>query len=781
MAHVTTVEVDGVAVPMAARSPIPSRLTLRLRGVSTLTLSLVGYKLGQPDPYLGKPIVLKIDGTAVFAGDIVDKPVSFGRNGWGAVYQCRDLRARGDKMPMTDSNTLGAYASYNYDPEDPDKIDTRLGRTAGQIVADVLTMQANADGLASYGIGGYTSLSPPTLPAATLADLAAMDVIPPNPVQVGGDALLRGISAFLSQWAPNFALWVRPDGVIRFVDLRAPVESILTMGDCAQRVEPSGLSRSVAECYQRVLVRGKAVALPKLLTLANGGLEEWFQWGVLSNAAAKAAWTPDDFLSDQDARSIGSLTCTDLTHVVLTSDPGTQTWDANDWDQAHRKGTIFAWATVMTGYDRFATSRVVANAAKTSGSTSALTLETPLPDTNFDKYILRGLSSGASLVWRRYRAADATIRASLARRLTYPSPFVGASGAAASLTSYPTASVVWTLPGATLPNEFPDPIVDIDVVNGTFLLGTPTYNFNAAPPDDVRVLAAVNVSVLEAIRPATGYEGTSHAVEGLQDTLVITLDSWRDPVNQAATEAYAQDQLDSVKDAIIEGAVTVHDLYIPGLTFGLGLSIAGNGYDTDWESINAPVVETDVTWNSDGTGSHYTTTMQVSNRRASYATTAFLRPERKPADFAGGPTFSAPMPMLGGMEAGGAYQGGMDSGQPGGGMDMGGMGMPDASPMDEIGAMLNQDWSAPGGNTSGKYTERNVRQSKGYSHKKRPVRQSKPYNYNRTPLKSTTTKELAAQRAKAKAKNQAQAQRRIELGRKRRGETPPPTDDEESS
>jgi len=146
---------------------------------------------------------------------------------------------------------------------------------------------------------------------------------------------------------------------------------------------------------------------------------------------------------------------------------------------------------------------------------------------------------------------------------------IGASGAAASLTSYPTASVVWTTPGMTLPNEFPDPIVDIDVVNGTFLLGTPTYNFNNAAPDDVRILAAVNVSALEAIRPATGYEGTSHTVEGLTDTLVITLESWRDPVNQAAMEAYAQDQLDSVKDAIIEGAVTVHDLYIPGLTFGL--------------------------------------------------------------------------------------------------------------------------------------------------------------------------------------------------------------------
>ena len=151
------------------------------------------------------------------------------------------------------------------------------------------------------------------------------------------------------------------------------------------------------------------------------------------------------------------------------------------------------------------------------------------------------------------------------------------------------------------------------------------------------------------------------------------------------------------------------------------------------------------------------------------------------SDFAGGPSYSAPSPMFGGTEAGGAYQGGMDSGQSGGGVDMGGMG--EASPMDQIGDMLNQDYSDPSGNTSGKYTERAVRKSKEFSYNKRPVRQSKGYSYKRTPLKSTTTKELAAGRAKAKAKNQAQAQKRIDLGRKRRGELPPDasTDDEESS
>lgn len=747
MSHTTTVEIDGAPVAINATSPWPTRLNLRLRGVSTLTLSLMGAKLGDPDPYIGKPIVLKIDGDAVFAGDVVDAPFDFSDLGWGKVYQCRDLRARGDKVPFTDSNSLGAYATYNYDAEDPDKIDARLGRTVGQILQDVLTMQDNADGLDAYGIGGYTSLGPPTLPAATLADLAAMTVIPPNPVRIGGECLLRAIAGFLSQWAPNHAMWVRPDGVIRFLDQRAPTEHVLTLDDCGGRIEPPSVSRSVAECFQRVLVRGKAVAMPKLLTLLNGGLVEDFAWGVLDNAGAKAAWTPEEFLRDQNARSIGTCSCTDTTHVVLTSTPGTQTWGSNEWDQSHRRGMLYVWSTTNTGYDKFFASRVVSNTSKSSGGTSTFTLETPLPDLTFNNYILRGLSSGASLVWRKYKAADSTIAASLARRFTYPVPYVNAGGSAASLTSYPQASVVWSLPGSTTPLEFFDPIVAIDLANGTFLLGTPTYNYSNAPPTDVRILAAVNTGVLTAVKPASGYEGTSHTDEGLEDTLTITLDSWRDPANQANVEAFAQDVLDSVKDAVTEGSVTIRDLFAPGLTFGLGLSFDASSYDTGWETLNVPVTEVELTWNSRaGSASHYTTRMQFSSRRASCSAAAYLQPERRAADGTLG------------VADGLAYQGAAGAAALPSPVGYSGDGGDDGS---AVLGLLDSDQSAPGGNVSGRYGR-----AAKYSAAKPFATTNMPYSTARK-FASRSEGDRAAERARAREKRQAESDARRAKGASR--------------
>lgn len=744
MSHTTTVEIDGTPVAINATSPWPTRLNLRLRGVSTLTLSLMGAKLGDPDPYIGKPIVLKVDGDAVFAGDVVDAPLDFSDLGWGKVYQCRDLRARGDKVPFTDSNSLGAYATYNYDAEDPDKIDARLGRTVGEILQDVLTMQDNADGLDAYGIGGYTSLGPPTLHAATLADLAAMTVIPPNPVRIGGECLLRSIVGFLGQWAPNHAMWVRPDGVIRFLDTRTPTEHVLTLDDCGGRIEPPSVTRSVAECFQRVFVRGKAVALPKLLTLLNGGLVEDFGYGALSNSAAKAAWTPEDALRDQDARSTGSCTCADTTHVVVTSDPGAQTWGANEWDQSQRRGRVYVSNSIATGVDQFFSSRVVANTAKTSGGTSTLTLETPLPSLDFDAYVLYGLSSGASLVWRKYKAADPTIAASLANRMTYPVPYVNAGGSAATLVSYPQASVVWTLPGSDVPLEFFNPIVSIDLDAGTFLLGTPTYNYNNAPPDDVRILAAVNVGVLSATKPASGYEGTSHDVEGLEDTLTITLDSWRDPANQANVEAFAQDQLDSVKDAVIEGSVTIHDLFVPGLAFGIGLSFDAD-YDTGWETLNAPVTEVEVAWNS-RSASHYTTRVQYSTRRASCNASAYLQPERRAADG----TLGVPEPMQ--------YQVPQAAGSLPSPVGYSGDGGDDGS---AVLGLLDSDQSAPGGNVSGRYSP-----GRKYSAAKPYTTTSTPYSTARK-FASRSEGDRAAERARARDKRQAESDARRAKGASR--------------
>ena len=222
-------------------------------------------------------VELRIDDALVFAGDVVDLDHQRSATGWVTLYQCRCLRARGERIPFTDSNTLTDSASWNPPPDDLLYLASRSGRTVGEILADALTMPTNAEELHALGIGGYTSLAPPTLPTATLADLAGLDTIPPQSATISGGKLLSAIDSYLSSTSPNHSLRVQADGVLRFLDLRTVTEHTLTMG--IDSVEPVPLKRSVADCYQRVVVRGQPTAEPKLLTQRNGGIVEDFAWG----------------------------------------------------------------------------------------------------------------------------------------------------------------------------------------------------------------------------------------------------------------------------------------------------------------------------------------------------------------------------------------------------------------------------------------------------------------------------------------------------------------------
>jgi hypothetical protein len=58
------------------------------------------------------------------------------------------------------------------------------------------------------------------LPAATVNDLAAINIIPPFPCIVRGEKFLNAIETFLKAVHPNHLLLVYPDGTIRFLDQR---------------------------------------------------------------------------------------------------------------------------------------------------------------------------------------------------------------------------------------------------------------------------------------------------------------------------------------------------------------------------------------------------------------------------------------------------------------------------------------------------------------------------------------------------------------------------------
>lgn len=627
----TTLTIDGSAVTMAADNSYPVRLEMRHRGISTLEIHRRGGELpGLPDPWLGKDVVLAIDSTTYFTGDIVTASPQYTNIGWVTVYQARCLRNRGDMVPVTDDNTLTDTCAFNLAFDDLNYIAARAGRTVGEIITEVLEMDDNATALDAKGIGNYSSLSPPTLPTNTTTELAALTHIPPYPCYIQGEKLLAALEGFLSQVAPNHVMWVdQANGELRFTHIDDVVDHEFELG--TDRVEPTPLSRSVADCFQKVIVRGQPEAEGVMVSLLNGGLDEDFGYGAVSSATAKAAYDPTDFDTDVLAKSEGTCSCTDTLNVVVNPTDNTQIWDADAWDQTSTGllGTIHLEYTSGAGLTWFVSRRIVSNGALTAGGTCTVTVDRALPATNYNRFKIYGLSSGQSLVYRKYLVTDSDIAAAMTRQFTYPQAWVGANGDVATMTSEPIGSVLYSDSGSPPYQEWPIQFT-FDASSGNIIFAQDLRRLiGGFEPSDVRALIAVNKGTLTATKPASSYEGTSYTVEGLTNTLTVTSEAWRDPINQSAMEDYAQDLLDSVKDTVVEGSITVYDLHTAGLRFGGAASVTGNGYTTGWEGLALPIMEATLQWNS-GTGTNYTTTLMCTNRRAHYTSGLYLKPSRIP-------------------------------------------------------------------------------------------------------------------------------------------------------
>ncbi|WP_165076164.1 hypothetical protein, partial [Paludisphaera rhizosphaerae] len=493
----------------------------------------------------------------------------------------------------------------------------------------------NAGPLASLGIGGYTeSGGEYSLPAATLSDLAALDQIPTGVCTVSGPRCLSAVESFIQSIYPGHALNVQPDGKIRVFDLLDPTAVTLTLEDLTDLVSPPSVRRSLADCFTKVTIFGQPRTVAKLVSLSNGGLEEWFQYPGVTNSAAKAAWTTDVYKYGQGSRSTGTLTVTDTTHVVLTSADATQTWDADAFGPAGQAGILHLSKSVISGFDSIVSVRVVANTALTAGGTSTFTLESPLPATDYDGYTLYGFDTGPALVYRRYRVVDADMRAALARKFSPSAVWLGAYGGSATSTNFPMASVCWD------GNEVTDGF-SIDIADGTITFFVPTYiTAGNRPPDDVRVLIAVNEDSLTATAPASGWEGTAYSVDGLQREQRVFMKSWTDPANQAAMDDYAQQLLDTNKNTVVDLNLTVNRILDEVLPLAnQGLNIAADGYSTGLEDANLPISGLSIVWNN-GAASLHTTSVTASNRRQPPSEN-LLPPERqRQGGYLWGPTSS---------------------------------------------------------------------------------------------------------------------------------------------
>jgi hypothetical protein len=654
----TTIKIDGVPVVPSVQDVWLGRLDLARGQISTLTLQRYR-KLpavpespppsppGPADSLMEHEVQIEVDGVGlVFTGDVVDEQADWTAGGWATTYQARCLRNRGDWIPLVDDGTRTTTASYNRPASDLLYLPDRSGKTVGDVIADVLTMDDNAAALHALGIGGYASMSPPTLPAETLADLAALDRIPPQVATVSGDKLLSAVAGFLEANAINHDMIVRPDGVIRFLDRRQCVERVVTLDDCDQRASLRSVRRSVADCRSAVELWGRPRAEAKMAALTTAGLVRAYGHSGLTPDQAEATWTPDDFLRGN--RSIGTCTVADTLHVTVDPADPAQEWTANAWSQGQWRGMVVLTVDVIAGVASTVTRRVVANTALSAGGTCVLTLDEPLPATDYTRFELYGDHAGAALVYRRYRVADPEIRAALARKFSVDATWTYSDGRAATTTSYPMASVVWSDFGGPPYSEATDDFtIDGD---GYITFARPTYlTAGGRKPHDVKVLLAVNVGSLTARAPATGHEGTAHGLYGLERPLRKYVKSWTDPGNQAAQDAYARELLDAVKDVTVDVSVEIGRLWAPAFDFGNGLSVAAAGHPTGLEGANLPIRSVSLAWNS-GKASLHTTTVQASNRREAMQPDDLVPPERQRQGFGFGPSsgvvtpFAAPAP-----------------------------------------------------------------------------------------------------------------------------------------
>lgn len=705
---------------------VPDRWVVFVRGgIPSLSFSVRGGPLvGLPDPYLGKTIELRltISGTPTlfYTGDIVSvTPEPSEKLGWMRKYQSLGLRNRGDWFPHTDSNNGSDTSAYNLfaDNQSSDYIASRAGRNVGQILTDVLTMQANAVAADSFGLGQYSGLpSAPALPAATVADLAALTLIPVAPVYFSGQRFLSAIESFLSSDAPNHCLWIAPDGTFRFLDLRTFTANTLTMDSSPPTIYPSGLTRDCSGSFTQVEIRGTEVAeMFSFSTLGPAGQnlsEAPFAHDGLTIAQAKLDWIPNDYYNSDlppgqatahasvsgahvvtavtvdnpgygytsaplvifsggggsgaaatatvsggilssvavtsggsgytttptvtigsatgSGSDSGTCTCPSTTTVTVTSSNPAMTWPSDYWDQTStgRQGTIYLAYSIGTGVTTYAQRRIVANTALTAGGTSTLTLDRALPIMNYDSYVIRGLAKTSAAVWTTY-ALPSWAAPLIAKQSTYPFPYISSSGLGITLTSGPMGIVLYPSNGATGEIAYP---IQTNPGAGTVYFAYPTFvaaGFQV--PTEVRALIPIYTASNQAFAPSSStYAGTAHTVENISRRLTVTIGAWRDPANQSAMDAYAADLLDSVKDTVVEGTVTLLDLNTTFLSMGQAINIAGNGYTTGWEasSIAAlPVLECQVTWPIAGDLDHVMT-LRCSNRRAHLSESAFLKPDR---------------------------------------------------------------------------------------------------------------------------------------------------------
>jgi len=475
----------------------------------------------------------------------------------------------------------------------------------------------------TYAGSGYNAIPAvivSNLPSATVNDCAALNVIAPFTLAFAGERILSSVESVTQTCHPNHWLSVDPVGNIRILDQRQNTTNAITLNGSDPRWSLPTMTRDTSDTYSEVIVRGGLNVVGVTLAvkqwpgssytynggaltgggaIPSGGLIEDFAFGsYTSNAAAKAAWTPAMYqqLSLQSGQDQGSCTCTSTTSVVLNSTqaPSYVNWAMDQLDQTYtgQHAILTAVNDVDTNISQMFQARIIANTATTSGGTSSnsttVTLDQPLPSTNYNSYRLYALSPGGNVVYRRYRVCNQHIAQQMQQYFPYPFAYAAPTGAAAVMTSAPICMAYWTTTGfgQTYTSGGSIPVI-VDPDAGTITTTQPTALNNGVivtPPTDVQVFLPVATGSLEVFSPAsTCFTGTSALIEGIYRIKVVTCRDWTDYSNNANMQAYANELLQSMCDVVLEGSTSYLGLATAFLSPAQAVQITGSSYVTGWE------------------------------------------------------------------------------------------------------------------------------------------------------------------------------------------------------
>ena len=585
-------------------------------------------------------VTLHIDGILCFAGRIEAVDPGDSEYGNTFAYSCLDVAREADYVTITSQDGSGR-ATYNTPPSDLSFTPTQSGKTVGQIIHDILIVPGNADLLFRAGVGGYSgTATQPVLHIETVQDLASLDMVPPEPVSLGGENILNQIRGFVTHRAPTYVMWVRPDGIIRFVNLKTmPSVSLVLPGkknvELADPISPPLIDKSIRNARSRVRVVGRDLTTT-VLSVKDGTLvPDW-------TLEEENIWKMKDFEQPGDASDEGVITSHTLTTATLRSNRNTVWWDANFWNG--RQGTIYFYNDLFPGAISFDRRSITTTTAMSPGGTATVGWDSSIPLSNlgYDRYRIVARTGRLSLVGRAFKirekstgktGLDSYVGAHLVGGV-FPEPAAWANATKHQLVSTPVGAVMYSPTGSTTAwNEWPvnievdpdtgrviatDPIVRFTSTSSQLAVGYPK-TVSEGRPLDFAAIVMYNRNNLYADWPPTGNSGRAFEELSLDRPLIKHYPTWRYVGDRPRMVQLARELHASVADPVESGTVTYHGFpdfpigFHPlKLGYSLNLSLS-DGIKTPWTNIPLPVRTVTLTWPQSG-GEIHRMSFEVSNQ-----------------------------------------------------------------------------------------------------------------------------------------------------------------------